>query len=115
MPYDSVLYQHRHDLHRAGSIKGDDNDPASMNDCAYLPCLCAAGCAAAPGARAQSDQQQWSTRRSTWSTSFHNPGNYIDNVRALVRRSRAIIIVPNMVKAGFIFGAQGGPGVLAGS
>lgn len=68
--------------------------------------------AAAPGARAQSDQQQVVDEAVDVVHSFYNPGNYTDNVRALVHRSRAIVIVPNLVKAGFIFGAQGGQGVL---
>lgn len=64
------------------------------------------------GARAQSDQQQVVDESVGVVASFHNPGNYTDNVRRLVHRSRAILIVPNLVKAGFIFGAQGGQGVL---
>ncbi|HXE17672.1 MAG TPA: lipid-binding SYLF domain-containing protein [Stellaceae bacterium] len=67
---------------------------------------------AATGARAQSDQQQVVDEAVGVVASFHNPGNYTDNVRSLVHRSRAILIVPNLVKAGFIFGAQGGQGVL---
>ena len=66
--------------------------------------------AAAPGARAQSDQQQVVDEAVDVVHSFYNPGNYTDNVRALVHRSRAIVIVPNLVKAGFIFGAQRRPG-----
>jgi len=63
-------------------------------------------------ARAQSEQQQVVNEAVGVVASFHHPGAYVDNVRGLVRRSRAIIIVPNLVKAGFIFGAQGGTGVL---
>ncbi|MGH6989703.1 MAG: lipid-binding SYLF domain-containing protein, partial [Stellaceae bacterium] len=63
-------------------------------------------------ARAQSDQQQVVDEALGVVHSFHHPGRYLDNVRALVRRARAIVIVPNLVKAGFIFGAQGGTGVL---
>ena len=74
--------------------------------------LLAVGLLAVPGARAQSDQQQVVDEAVGVVHSFHNPGNYTDNVRALVRHSRAILIVPNLVKAGFIFGAQGGQGVL---
>jgi len=68
--------------------------------------------AAAPGARAQMQQQQIVDESRLVVETFHHPGAYVDNVRGLVHRSRAIIIVPNMVKAGFIFGAQGGTGVL---
>jgi lipid-binding SYLF domain-containing protein len=64
------------------------------------------------GARAQSDPQQVVDEAVGVVHSFYGPGNYVDNVRALVRRSRAVLIVPNLVKAGFIFGAQGGTGVL---
>lgn len=74
--------------------------------------LLSVGLLAAPGARAQSDQQQVVDDAVGVVHSFSNPGNYTDNVRALVHRSRAILIVPNLVKAGFIFGAQGGQGVL---
>jgi len=81
-----------------------------------LPTICFAVAmalaAVAPQARAQATQQQIVNEAFGVVQTFHNPGAYIDNVRALVRRSRAIIIVPNMVKAGFIFGAQGGTGVL---
>jgi lipid-binding SYLF domain-containing protein len=34
------------------------------------------------------------------------------NANELIRRSRAVLIVPNLVKAGFIFGGEGGDGVL---
>jgi len=67
---------------------------------------------AATGARAQSDQQQVVDEAVGVVASFHTPGNYTDDVRRLVHRSRDILIVPNLVKAGFIFGAQGGQGVL---
>jgi SH3 domain-containing YSC84-like protein 1 len=67
---------------------------------------------ATQAARAQSDQQQVVDDAVNVVASFHNPGAYLDNVRALVRRARAIVIVPSLVKAGFIFGAQGGTGVL---
>jgi SH3 domain-containing YSC84-like protein 1 len=74
---------------------------------ALLPLL-----ASGPQARGQSIQQQMVDASVGVVNSFYNPGAYPDNVRALVRRSRAILIVPNLVKAGFIFGAQGGQGVL---
>lgn len=73
--------------------------------------FCLMSLAALPAARAQSDQQQVVDEAVAVVDSFHNPGAYLDNVRALVRRARAIVIVPNLVKAGFIFGAQGGTGV----
>src|SRR5204863_9416665 len=34
------------------------------------------------------------------------------NARATLRRARAVLIVPALVKGGFIFGAEGGDGVL---
>jgi SH3 domain-containing YSC84-like protein 1 len=67
---------------------------------------------AAPAAHAQSNQQQVIDEAGLVVQSFHNPGAYVDNVRELVKRARAIVIVPNLVKAGFIFGAEGGTGVL---
>lgn len=74
--------------------------------------LAAATLATAPAALAQSDQQQLVDQAKGVVDSFHNPGEYLTNVRDLVKRSRAVIIVPQMVQAGFIFGAQGGTGVL---
>jgi lipid-binding SYLF domain-containing protein len=67
---------------------------------------------ALPAARAQSAPQQVVDEAVGVVHSFHHHNAYLDNVRSLVRRARAIIIVPNLVKAGFIFGAQGGTGVL---
>ncbi len=67
---------------------------------------------AAPAARAQTNQQQLVDEAGLVVQSFHVPGAYVDNVRDLVKRARAIVIVPNLVKAGFIFGAEGGTGVL---
>jgi lipid-binding SYLF domain-containing protein len=68
---------------------------------------------AAPAARAQSDQQQVVNEAVGVVQSFQQAGgNYPGNVRSLMHRARAVIIVPNLVKAGFIFGAQGGTGVL---
>src|SRR5204863_6637295 len=34
------------------------------------------------------------------------------NARATLRRAKAVLIVPRLVKGGFIFGAEGGDGVL---
>jgi len=65
---------------------------------------------AGPQALGQSAQQQLVNEAAGVVNSFYNPGTY--NVRGLVRRSRAVLIVPNLVKAGLIFGGQGGKGVL---
>jgi SH3 domain-containing YSC84-like protein 1 len=66
-----------------------------------------------PGARAQSQPQQVvDEAQAMVQETFSHPGAYVDNVRALVKRARAVVIVPNLVKAGFIFGAEGGTGVL---
>jgi SH3 domain-containing YSC84-like protein 1 len=74
--------------------------------------LAAATFAAAPAALAQSEQQQLIDQATGVVESFQNQGQYLTDVRELVKRARAIIIVPQMVQAGFIFGAQGGSGVL---
>jgi SH3 domain-containing YSC84-like protein 1 len=62
-----------------------------------------------PAAHAQTPQQQVVDQATAVVQSFKaiNP-----SLRAYIKQARAIIVVPNMVKAGFIFGAQGGTGVL---
>jgi len=69
--------------------------------------------AAAPFAEAGPDQQQAVDEALNVVREMHNGGNDIAaKARELVRHSRAVLIVPELVKAGFIFGAQGGTGVL---
>jgi len=69
--------------------------------------------AAAPFAQAAPDQQQAVDEALNVVREIHNGGNDIAaKARELIRRSRAVLIVPELVKAGFIFGAQGGTGVL---
>lgn len=68
---------------------------------------------AAPYAHAESDQQQ----------AVNDARNVIDHIRGghddiaretreLLHRARAVVIVPQLVKGGFIFGAEGGNGVM---
>lgn len=68
--------------------------------------------AAIPQGRAQSEQAQVIAESRLVVASFQNKGDYIADVRRLVHNARAIVIIPNLVKGGFIFGAQGGTGVL---
>lgn len=67
---------------------------------------------AAPPAHAESSQEQVISEARAVVGTFSNKGDYVANVRDLVHRSRAVLIVPELVKGGFIFGAQGGTGVL---
>jgi SH3 domain-containing YSC84-like protein 1 len=66
----------------------------------------------ATGARAQNEQAQIIAESRLVVASFQNEGNYVADVRRLVHNARAVVIIPNLVKGGFIFGAQGGTGIL---
>jgi len=69
--------------------------------------------AAAPLAQAAPDQQRAVDEALNVVREMHDAGNDIAaKTRELVRHSRAVLIVPELVKGGFIFGAQGGTGVL---
>lgn len=68
--------------------------------------------AAVPPAQAQTSQEQVIAEARDVVGTFSNKGDYVADVRDLVHRSRAVLIVPELVKGGFIFGAQGGTGVL---
>lgn len=69
-------------------------------------------CALPSLARAEGDQQEAVDSAYVVVETLQNapePGN---NVRNLLHNARGILIVPELVKGGFIFGAQGGTGVL---
>jgi SH3 domain-containing YSC84-like protein 1 len=69
--------------------------------------------AAAPFAQAAPAQQQAVDEALNVVNDIHSGGNDIAaKTRELIEHSRAVLIVPELVKAGFIFGAQGGTGVL---
>lgn len=66
-----------------------------------------------PLAQAAPDQQQAVDEALNVVREMHNATNDIAaRARQLIHRSRAVLIVPELVKGGFIFGAQGGTGVL---
>jgi SH3 domain-containing YSC84-like protein 1 len=69
--------------------------------------------AAAPAARAQSDQQQ-AVNDAVVVVQHLLSGSDPAAVqaRSLLHDARAVLIVPTLVKGGFFFGAQGGTGVL---
>jgi lipid-binding SYLF domain-containing protein len=62
-------------------------------------------------ARAASDQQNLVDQaRITLDHLRHD--KEFGNANELIRKSRAVLIVPNLIKAGFIFGGEGGDGVM---
>jgi lipid-binding SYLF domain-containing protein len=65
----------------------------------------------APGARAASDQQNLVDEARI--TLDHLKGDpSFGNAKELLRHARAVLIVPNLFKAGFFFGGEGGGGVM---
>lgn len=68
---------------------------------------------AATQARAQSDEQQAVNDAANAVQHIREQHNDVaKQARDLLHRARAVVIVPQLVKGGFIFGAQGGTGVL---
>lgn len=68
---------------------------------------------AAPFARAATEEQEAVDDATNVVEHIHNGHDEIARkTRELIRHSRAVVIVPQLVKGGFIFGAQGGTGVL---
>ncbi len=73
----------------------------------------AASLAVPPLARAESDQQQAVDEAAT--VVEHIRSSHEDlavRARGLMGHARAVMIIPELVKGGFFFGAQGGSGVL---
>ncbi len=69
--------------------------------------------AAAPFAQAAPDQQHAVDEALNVVREVHDSNNDLAaKTRELIRHSRAVLIVPELVKGGFIFGAEGGTGVL---
>jgi SH3 domain-containing YSC84-like protein 1 len=65
----------------------------------------------APGAQAATDQQNLiDESRITLDHLQHD--QEFGNAKELLRHARAVLIVPNLVKAGFFFGGEGGDGVM---
>ena len=66
---------------------------------------------AAPAAHAQSGAQVViDGARKTLADLRHNPE--FGNAKEIMRHAKAVLIVPRLVKGGFIFGAEGGEGVM---
>ena len=64
-----------------------------------------------PAAQAASDQQNLvDEARITLDHLSHD--QEFGNAKELLRHARAVLIVPNLVKAGFFFGGEGGDGVM---
>jgi lipid-binding SYLF domain-containing protein len=61
-------------------------------------------------ARASDEASVLSHASGTVADLKHDP--VFSNARATLRNARAVLIVPRLVKGGFIFGAEGGDGVL---
>jgi lipid-binding SYLF domain-containing protein len=73
--------------------------------------LALAASAASFPAQAASDRVQLLRDADTTVTNLkHDPS--FDQARAMIQNARAVYIVPKLVKGGFIFGAEGGDGVL---
>jgi lipid-binding SYLF domain-containing protein len=64
-----------------------------------------------PSAKAATDQQNLIDQARITLDHLKSDKEF-GNAAELIRRSRAVLIVPNLVKAGFIFGGEGGDGVL---
>ena len=62
-------------------------------------------------ARADSDQQNL-VETSRITLDHLRTDKEFGNAKELLRRARAVLIVPNLVKAGFFFGGEGGDGVM---
>jgi lipid-binding SYLF domain-containing protein len=70
----------------------------------------AAGAASLPAQAATDTAQLLRDADTTVTNLKHDPS--FDQARAMIKNARAVYIVPKLVKGGFIFGAEGGDGVL---
>lgn len=78
-----------------------------------LPAAAAAAASLAKPAFAVSEPQQLVERSRIAFLDMITDNNYAE-MREYVKRARALIIFPELLKAAFIFGAEGGSGVLVG-
>ena len=67
---------------------------------------------ATPTVAARESDQTDLLRRATRTAENMNRDPAFDAARGMLRHARAVLIVPSLVKGGFIFGAEGGNGVL---
>jgi lipid-binding SYLF domain-containing protein len=82
-----------------------------LYDWIRIAALAAALLTASAVADAQTEQQDLLTRaHATIATAQHDP--QFGDARSLFTRARAVMVVPELVKGGFIAGAEGGNGVL---
>ncbi len=72
--------------------------------------IVAAGLIGLQSAKAADEAGILAHANATVSDLKHDP--VFGNARATLRRARAVLIVPSLIKGGFIFGAEGGDGVL---
>ncbi len=68
-------------------------------------------CLSAPIGAAQADEMDV-VRDATKTAEHMNRDPAFDAARRMLRNARGVLIVPSLVKGGFIFGAEGGSGVL---
>ena len=94
-------------------VNGAEEDWMTMKTLIKLTALLAfaLGLAAAPSARADSDQQNL-VEQARITLDHLKSDKEFGNAKELLRKSRAVMIVPNLVKAGFFFGGEGGDGVM---
>ena len=69
---------------------------------------------ASPGANAQTQSEEDDVIAGAKLVvgTFSNPDDYVTDVRKLVHDAKAVVIFPNLVKAGFLIAGAGGTGVL---
>jgi lipid-binding SYLF domain-containing protein len=81
---------------------------------AFAACLASlAGCLIVRPALAQGEQQELVDRATLAAQDMLNNQNGRD-AQAMLRRSKAVLICPRILQAGFLFGAQGGGCVMTG-
>src|SRR5262249_10194786 len=91
----------------------DTSQERHMKKLALISAVLAASVATISPALAESDQQQAVNEAAT--VIEHIRSGHEDlavQARSLMGRSRAVMVIPELVKGGFFFGAQGGSGVL---
>ena len=84
-----------------------------MKKLAIISTILAASLVAVPLAQAETEQQQAVDEAATVVEHIRSGhDDFTVKTRELMRHARAVLIIPELVKGGFFFGAQGGSGVL---
>src|SRR5450631_4201943 len=92
------------------SISKKSNSRLAISHLAIATVL-AAALFTAPAAQAASDKAELlHDANSTVNALRHDPS--FATAKSMLRNARAVYIVPKLIKGGFIFGAEGGDGVL---